>query len=163
KNAQDLTTTLITGAAGFAGSHLLDLLDSGGCDIVAWHRPGGRPPRQAPRITWEAIDLLERAEVAAAIERLRPSTVYHSAGAAHERDGVGGGRASVQPFRSAAGPEFRGVGLCPADCRHRARPLAARNLGRKPRGTPRSHRRPRHRPRLPVHRRARASGTPLQC
>jgi GDP-4-dehydro-6-deoxy-D-mannose reductase len=73
-----LNTTLITGAAGFAGSHLLDLLSAGGHDIAAWHRPGGRP-----RTTWGAIDLLDRAEVAAAIARLRPSIVYHCAGAAH--------------------------------------------------------------------------------
>jgi GDP-4-dehydro-6-deoxy-D-mannose reductase len=74
---------LVTGAAGFAGSHLLDLLSAGDRDIVAWHRPGGRPSRTVPRTTWEAIDLLDRAGVASAIERLRPSIVYHCAGAAH--------------------------------------------------------------------------------
>ena len=40
--------TLVTGAAGFAGSHLLDLLAARGADVVAWHRPGGAPPRRAP-------------------------------------------------------------------------------------------------------------------
>jgi GDP-4-dehydro-6-deoxy-D-mannose reductase len=78
-----MNAVLITGAAGFAGSHLLDLLSAGDRDMVAWHRPGGRAPRTVPRTAWEAIDLLDRAEVASAIERLRPSIVYHCAGAAH--------------------------------------------------------------------------------
>lgn len=74
---------LVTGAAGFAGGHLLDLLSGGGREIVAWHRPGGHQPREVPGTTWEAIDLLDAAAVAAAIARLRPSIVYHCAGAAH--------------------------------------------------------------------------------
>ena len=78
-----MSTILVTGAAGFAGGHLLDLLSGGGREIVAWHRPGGRRPREVPGTTWDAIDLLDRADVAAAIARLRPSTVYHCAGAAH--------------------------------------------------------------------------------
>ena len=78
-----MSAILVTGAAGFAGSHLLDLLSGSGREIAAWHRPGGRPPREATGTTWEAIDLLDRAQVAAAIARLRPSTVYHCAGAAH--------------------------------------------------------------------------------
>jgi GDP-4-dehydro-6-deoxy-D-mannose reductase len=74
---------LVTGAAGFAGSHLLDLLAASGADIVAWHRPGGKPPRDVPRTRWDAVDLLDPAQVAGAIARLRPSAVYHCAGAAH--------------------------------------------------------------------------------
>jgi len=101
---------LVTGGAGFAGSHLIELLSRDGLDIVAWHRPGGAPPRPAPaasgfppslrfgearrsatreggsrtsQITWEAIDLLDKAVVRDAITRLRPSAVYHCAGAAH--------------------------------------------------------------------------------
>ncbi|HJZ70276.1 MAG TPA: GDP-mannose 4,6-dehydratase [Vicinamibacterales bacterium] len=74
---------LVTGAAGFAGGHLLDLLGAGDRDVVAWHRPGGHPPRAVPRTQWEAVDLLDRGHVADAIARLRPSSVYHCAGAAH--------------------------------------------------------------------------------
>src|SRR3954453_17256460 len=74
---------LVTGAAGFAGSHLLDLLSAGGADLVAWHRPGGQPPRAVRGTRWEPVDLLDAAQVDAAIARTRPSIVYHCAGAAH--------------------------------------------------------------------------------
>jgi len=74
---------LVTGAAGFAGSHLLDRLTAGGAALVAWHRPGGQPPRDVPGTRWEAVDLLDAAQVTHAIARLRPSAVYHCAGAAH--------------------------------------------------------------------------------
>jgi GDP-4-dehydro-6-deoxy-D-mannose reductase len=91
--------TLITGAAGFAGSHLLDLLGTDraetGPEIVAWRRPAGegvatRAARDATpqvadahRVRWEEVNLLDRVAVRAAIARLRPSRVYHCAGAAH--------------------------------------------------------------------------------
>jgi GDP-4-dehydro-6-deoxy-D-mannose reductase len=74
---------LVTGAAGFAGSHLLDLLAASGADIVAWHRPGTAPPREDHRIAWEAVDLLDRLMVADAIRRRPPGAVYHLAGYAH--------------------------------------------------------------------------------
>lgn len=78
------SATLVTGAAGFAGGHLLDLLSrDAGANITAWHRPGGTPPRDVPRTTWDAVDLLDRAVVRDAIARLRPSAVYHCAGEAH--------------------------------------------------------------------------------
>jgi GDP-4-dehydro-6-deoxy-D-mannose reductase len=76
--------TLVTGAAGFAGSHLLDLLSAGRVPhVVAWHRPGGAPPRPVAGVTWQGVDLLDKASVARAIAEVRPSAVYHCAGAAH--------------------------------------------------------------------------------
>jgi GDP-4-dehydro-6-deoxy-D-mannose reductase len=81
--------TLVTGAAGFAGSHLLELLvgpgGSGGSgEIVAWHRPGGgHQPTFDGRVRWEAVDVLDRAAVRESIARVRPGVVYHCAGAAH--------------------------------------------------------------------------------
>ncbi|HEV3139367.1 MAG TPA: NAD-dependent epimerase/dehydratase family protein, partial [Vicinamibacterales bacterium] len=92
------TAVLVTGAAGFAGSHLIDQLaadDNSGSAIVAWHRPGSaRGPRSASdRVRWEAVDLLDRAAVAAAIGRARPSIVFHCAGAAH----VGRAWSGIEP------------------------------------------------------------------
>jgi GDP-4-dehydro-6-deoxy-D-mannose reductase len=75
--------TLVTGAAGFAGRHLLDALTAGGDQVVAWRRPGGTPPATIPHVNWMTVDLLDRPAVAQAIEALRPSAVYHCAGAAH--------------------------------------------------------------------------------
>jgi len=80
---------LVTGAAGFAGSHLLELLAADGArdpaasvDIVGWHRPGKKPPA-VNGVRWDAVDLLDRTAVAAAIRRHEPGAVYHCAGAAH--------------------------------------------------------------------------------
>lgn len=73
---------LVTGAAGFAGSHLLDLLAGAGEDVVAWRRAESTPPLEA-RATWDAVDLLDRAQVRRAVAAVRPSVVYHCAGAAH--------------------------------------------------------------------------------
>jgi GDP-4-dehydro-6-deoxy-D-mannose reductase len=75
--------TLVTGAAGFAGSHLLDLLATRETDVVAWHRPGGTPSVTGASTSWMAVDLLDRHAVSEAIWRVRPSVVYHCAGAAH--------------------------------------------------------------------------------
>src|SRR5262245_22976508 len=75
-------TTLVTGAAGFAGSHLLDLLAPDG-GVVAWHRPGSVAARAMSGVRWQAVDMLDRESVSAAIDAIRPSRVYHCAGAAH--------------------------------------------------------------------------------
>ncbi len=76
-------SVLVTGAAGFAGSHLLDLLMRDHADVVAWQRPGGRAPIVRSNVKWDSIDLLDRKAVGDAVARVRPSVVYHCAGAAH--------------------------------------------------------------------------------
>ena len=76
-------TILVTGAGGFAGSHLLDLLAGEDVAVVAWHRPGSAPRAAGPSVRWEAVDLLDRGAVREAIARTRPSAVYHCAAAAH--------------------------------------------------------------------------------
>lgn len=82
---------LVTGATGFAGGHLLDALAHD--RVVAWYRGGASPPRAAPGIAWEMVDVLDRSAVRAALARLRPAAVYHCAGAAH----VGRSWESIEP------------------------------------------------------------------
>jgi GDP-4-dehydro-6-deoxy-D-mannose reductase len=74
---------LVTGAAGFVGSHLLDWLHQQNTPVVAWRRPGGRAAHSVPGAEWMDVDLLDRTRVAAAIAAVRPSAIYHLAGAAH--------------------------------------------------------------------------------
>jgi GDP-4-dehydro-6-deoxy-D-mannose reductase len=74
--------TIVTGAAGFAGRHLVDLLDDT-AELIAWHRPGHQPRTEGGRAKWEAVDVLDRAAVTQAVRRARPTAVYHCAGAAH--------------------------------------------------------------------------------
>src|SRR6476660_2232881 len=74
---------IVTGAAGFAGSHLIDLLVASGASVIGWHRPGGSPPRRRDAARWEAVDLRDASQVQAAIARAQPAAVYHCAGAAH--------------------------------------------------------------------------------
>lgn len=75
---------LVTGAAGFVGQHLLDVLAQGGRDLVGWHRArscGMVPGKTGVR--WMEVDLLDRAAVRAAIDQVRPSEVFHLAGFAN--------------------------------------------------------------------------------
>ncbi len=75
--------TLVTGAAGFAGSHLLDQLAADGVQTVAWHRPDGHAPRAVQGVRWQGVDLLDAAAVRDAVGDVKPSVIYHCAGAAH--------------------------------------------------------------------------------
>lgn len=76
---------LITGAAGFAGSHMLDLLEPAGRDITAWRRPGEPLPSPPTGATcrWVEVDVLDAGLVRRAMLEARPSLVCHFAGAAH--------------------------------------------------------------------------------
>ncbi len=75
--------TLVTGAAGFAGSHLVDQLARDGVQTVAWHRPGGHAPRAVHGVRWLGVDLLDADAVRLALHDVKPSAIYHCAGAAH--------------------------------------------------------------------------------
>lgn len=73
-------TTVVTGATGFAGTHLLDrLVDH--APLVAWHRPGGTPPDPDRPIEWRAVDLRSADDVARAVEEAAPTQIFHIAGA----------------------------------------------------------------------------------
>ncbi len=77
---------VVTGAAGFAGGHLLERLH-GRAELVAWrHREGPPPPWAPPGVRWMAVDLLDREAVHRAVRDVRPSQIYHCAGAPHVGD-----------------------------------------------------------------------------
>jgi GDP-4-dehydro-6-deoxy-D-mannose reductase len=60
---------LVTGARGFVGRYMVEHLETTGSQVTGWTR--------------EHLDLLDRRAVTQAIAELRPSVVYHCAGAAH--------------------------------------------------------------------------------
>lgn len=66
---------LVTGAGGFAGSHLLDHLRAASPAVVGWTR--------------QTVDLLDRDRVRAAVRELRPSQIYHCAGVPHVAESWG--------------------------------------------------------------------------
>jgi len=76
---------LVTGATGFAGSHLVDQLLEEQPSVAAWAHQGGRQPKRLddPRVHWSAVDLIDRGAVSRALAELQPSVVYHCAGIAH--------------------------------------------------------------------------------
>jgi GDP-4-dehydro-6-deoxy-D-mannose reductase len=75
-------SVIVTGAGGFAGSHLIEHLAAAGVRPIGWTR-SPPPSSLLSSAAWEHIDLLDRGRVRSAIARLRPSIVYHCAGAPH--------------------------------------------------------------------------------
>ena len=73
-------TTVVTGATGFVGGHLLDRIAAGE-PVVGWYRPDGRLPNLGRGVDWLPVDLLDRAQVTRALEEVSPSQIYHLAGA----------------------------------------------------------------------------------
>ena len=77
---------LITGAAGFVGSHLIELLEQDSTPITAWSRPGTEPAVRGSRVEWRDVELHDRDAVAAALAECAPTLIYHLAGVAHVGD-----------------------------------------------------------------------------
>ena len=73
-------TTLVTGATGFVGGHLLDSL-ADHAPLVAWFRPDGKGPDPSRHVDWRPVDLLDQAAVADEVDEIAPSRIYHIAGA----------------------------------------------------------------------------------
>jgi len=72
---------LVTGAAGFAGGHLVEHLAGRG-EMAAWSRT--EPPAEIAALArWSRVDLLDRDLVRREIRALRPAAVFHCAGVPH--------------------------------------------------------------------------------
>lgn len=72
---------LVTGAGGFAGSHLLEHLAGSG-ELTAWSRSDPLP-ELAGLARWQRVDILDRGQVNAAVRDLRPDMIFHCAGLPH--------------------------------------------------------------------------------
>jgi GDP-4-dehydro-6-deoxy-D-mannose reductase len=70
--------TLLTGAAGFVGGHLIPALRAAGREVVGVHLPA-LPPGAAPDVAWRACDLRDRAALAALVAEVRPREIVHLA------------------------------------------------------------------------------------
>jgi len=73
---------LITGGAGFAGSHLAEYLLRLNCDLTLIARPEERLDkieRLLPQVRLERLDLRDFAQVRQILEEVRPERIYHLA------------------------------------------------------------------------------------
>ena len=83
-NDEDRPLSLVTGATGFAGSHLVERLLESHDKVAAWSHTAGRPRQTGDsRVRWQSVDVLDRSAVERALADVRPQVIYHLAGLPH--------------------------------------------------------------------------------
>lgn len=87
---------LVTGATGFAGSHLLERLLLSHDQVAGWSNSRGHSFDEASRIGWQKVDILDRDAVRGAISALQPSVVFHCAGLPHVAESWGNAGRALQ-------------------------------------------------------------------
>ena len=72
---------LVTGAAGFAGSYVVEALAGHGTPVIGWTHSAEPTADVASLAEWQHVELLDAAQVREAAARIRPAAVIHCAGA----------------------------------------------------------------------------------
>lgn len=76
---------LVTGASGFVGHHLIDLLLTNNVEIICTSREEYRGVYKQPFIKWFSVNITNRVEVFHLFSLVRPDVVFHLAGQSNVR------------------------------------------------------------------------------